>query len=122
MTKQELLQRLQALKTRGALGAGRKEYALELAETLECTDVPRDFKTLRKLLLNGAKDWEQYSYGGCSLIYDEDICRRICTERVQKRKHYGELQPDGGRTWLDLQAAVLGQAFRMVWNVVKEGE
>lgn len=122
MTKQELLKKVQQVKTRGALGAGRKEYAIELVETLECTDVPRDFKTLRKLLLNGAQDWEQYSYGGCSLIYDEDICRRICTERVQKHKHYGELQPDGGRTWLDLQAAVLGEAFRMVWNVVKEGE
>lgn len=122
MTKQELLEKIQALKTRGALGAGRKEYALELVKTLECTDVPRNKKELEKLLLNGAKDWEQYSYGGCSLIYDEDICSRICTERVQKRKHYGELQPDGGRTWLDLQSAVLGEAFRVIWNVVKEGE
>ena len=120
MTKQELLQKLQEVKTRGALGAGRKEYAIELAETLECADVPNNYRELKKLLLNGAQDWEQYSYGGCSLIYDGDICGRICTERVQKRKHYGELQPDGGRTWLDLQAVVLSEAFRLIWGIVRD--
>lgn len=30
-----------------------------------------------KELLNGAKDWRQYSEGGCSLIYTEDIEERI---------------------------------------------
>ncbi len=28
---------------------------------------------INKLLLNGAKDWEQYSWDGNALVYDEDI-------------------------------------------------
>lgn len=27
--------------------------------------------------MNGAKSWAQYSYGGCSLVYDGDIAERL---------------------------------------------
>ena len=42
-------------------------------------------------LLNGAQNWEQYSYGGCAEVYDGDICERLCTESEKKKTHGGEL-------------------------------
>ena len=35
-------------------------------------------KELEKILLNGAENWNQYSYGGCALIYDTDIAVTLC--------------------------------------------
>ena len=54
---------------------GVKEYADELLDNLEKKAqinerFPKDEKELKEWLLNGAMDWEDYSYGGCSLIYD----------------------------------------------------
>ena len=58
-------------------------YALELLDELEQRikdGIVEDFLDstthLRRNLLNGANDWEEYSQGGCSLIYDEDIKSR----------------------------------------------
>lgn len=65
-------------------------------------------------LLNGAKDWEQYSYGGCSLIYDEDIAERLCPPSMQKKK-------DGRRRrtpWLDVQARALAAAAAALIRLV----
>lgn len=43
-----------------------------------------------KDLLNGASNWSEYSWGGSSLIYDEDICKRLSTPSEQKKTRYGE--------------------------------
>ncbi len=87
---------------------GVETYAQELIESLEGRDV-----TIENLL-NGAKDWRQYSYGGCSLIYDHDICARLATPSCQKRKKHGELQPTSQETWLEWQWMALRQAARLV--------
>lgn len=72
-------------KVRSAWTKGVKMYALELL-----ADLPENYeifgeKSDRELLLNGAKDWSQYSWGGCSLIYDEDIAERLCTPSELKK-------------------------------------
>lgn len=106
---------------------GVKVYALELLEGLEervnsgYID-PEDLESpalLKKALLNGAEDWNQYSWGGCSLCYDCQIAARLCTPSEFKRKRSGELQPNNRESWLDVQARALYQAARWIINAAR---
>ena len=113
--------------TRSAWDQGKKAYAMELLENLEeginggCID-PADLespKLLKKAMLNGAADWAQYSWGGCSLIYDGDIAERLCTPSEYKRKRGGDLQPNSRESWLDVQARALSQAANCIINAAR---
>lgn len=111
-------------KVRSAWDKGVKAYALELIETLaEAIERgyidPEDLANknlLNKVLLNGADSWEQYSYGGCALIYNCDIAERLCTPSEYKKSREGDRNPNRYETWLDVQARALFQAARMVKN------
>lgn len=107
---------------RSAWARGVKAYALELLENLaELTaDKLADPAAVRAALLNGAEDWQEYSDGGCSLIYDPDIAARVCTPSELKRTHNGERYPNSREIWLDVQARALSQAARLVCKAVKE--
>lgn len=94
---------------------GVELYAEELREHL----AENNLLTTKENLLNGARDWHQYSYGGCSLIYDSEIAKRLCTPSELKRKKGGELQPSTRETWLDCQARALSQAARIVLRGTK---
>ena len=72
--------------------------------------LPRNEKELKEWLLNGAMDWEDYSYGGCSLIYDSQIAERLCTPSELKKKDGGRLEPNSQESWLDVQTRALRQA------------
>ena len=113
--------------TRSAWDKGKKAYALELLENLEdginggYID-PADLESpalLKKSLLNGAADWSQYSWGGCSLIHDGDIAERLCTPSEYKRKRGGDLQPNSRESWLDVQARALSQAANCIINAAR---
>lgn len=108
---------------------GVYEYALELLEQfssdsckskLENLLETKNCSELKTLLLNGAESWSEYSWGGCSLIYDGDICERLATPSEQKRCDYGRLNPNKQEQWLDTQARALFQAFNKIKNVVLE--
>jgi hypothetical protein len=66
-------------------------------------------------LLNGAKDWKQYSEGGCALIYDKQIALTLCNPTELKITDNGQKQPNKQETWLQVQARALFQA----WNLIK---
>lgn len=106
-----LTNKLNAIKTVSAWGKGVKEYALELVESAEVELTPENAKAV---LLNGAKDWKEFSFGGCSSIYDTDIAERLCAPSELKKKKGGELQPNTRETWLDVQTRALFQAFNLV--------
>ncbi len=89
-------------------------YAEELADGLENAVAPAQLKIE---LLNGACDWREYSYGGCSLIYDSDIAERVCSPSELKRTRNGELQPNSRETWLDCQARALRQAASILVRI-----
>ncbi len=97
---------IEAEPARSAWARGAKEYAKEIAQ-----DYPD--------MLNGAKDWNQYSWGGCALIYDEDIARRLCIPSELKKTNNGNRRPKGREEWLDLQARALYPAARMVERLAK---
>lgn len=122
MNKQQLIKELEEnqTKSRSKWQKGVFDYALELAEDLE-EETPTTFAELKSKLLNGASDWEQYSWGGCSLIYNEDICERLATPSEQKRTNNGDRRPNANEDWLDTQARALYQAFYKIWGIIKRG-
>ena len=89
-------------------------YAVELVESLDDSADLSNETLLNKELLNGADDWQQYSEGGCSLIYDADIAERVCSPSELRRKRNGERNPNSRETWIDCQARALAQAGFLV--------
>ena len=125
----ELRKLVEEIPNTSAWKRGVKEYTDELLDNLEekaqyYERLPRNEKKLKEWLLNGAMDWEDYSYGGCSLIYDGDIAERLCTPSELKKKDGGRLAPNSQESWLDVQTRALRQAcirikskFRLLKNV-----
>ena len=103
---------------RSAWDKGVTAYALDLLDQLKEAVEGGYFdmenllnpRMLRSALLNGADSWSQYSWGGCSLIYDSDIAERLCTPSELKRARNGERRPNSREEWLDTQARALFQA------------
>lgn len=127
--KSELLELLTASRERierepqrSAWNKGVNLYAFELLNTLEelaeggylhAEDLA-NWKTRKKAMLNGAQNWEEFSWGGCSLIYDPDIAERLCTPSELKKTRNGERRPNSREEWLDTQARALFQASARV--------
>lgn len=121
---------LEARKDRSAWDKGVNAYALELVEELkERAEYegrnPESEKECREWMLNGAQDWEQYSWGGSALIYNSDIAERLCCPSELKKTRNGERRPNSREEWLDTQARALFQACNRVARlyscIVKEG-
>lgn len=128
MTISKLRIAIETQSTRSAWERGVKEYALELVDELGeaveggyfNADNIADCALLREQLLNGAKDWDQYSWGGCSLIYDGNIAERLCSPSEYKRCREGERRPNGREEWLDVQARALRQAANMIVRLARQ--
>lgn len=104
---------------RSAWGRGVYDYAVGLLDDLK-TATEEDphaldtINTIEKALLNGAKDWREYSWGGCSLIYNGDIAKTLCSPSELKKTRNGQRRPNHNEEWLDTQARALYQACHMV--------
>ena len=118
---------LNGRKCRSAWDRGVMQYAEELTAEL-AENINGGYITLEQLataegrkaaLLNGAKDWSQYSYGGGALIYDYDIAERLCNPSELKRTRNGERNPNSRETWLDCQARALSQASSKVRGIIR---
>lgn len=129
MTIIELMrEKLENRKDRSAWSRGVNVYAMELLEGLEesinggwfAAENIGDGAALEKCLLNGAGSWEDYSWGGSSLIYDGDICERLCAPWEIRKTHGGERRPNAREEWLDTQARALYQASRRVKQAARE--
>ena len=95
---------------------GVKDYALELLETFE-ENYGKNESVTQEKLLNGAQNWHEYSWGGCSLIYDYDIAVRLATPSQLKRTKNGELRPSKDYDWLDWQALALRDAANIIRKI-----
>lgn len=119
---------LEAEPARSAWARGVKEYAAELLDGLEEAidggwfdpDNLAAPRLVARALLNGAGDWGQYSWGGCSLIYNEDIARRLCSPSELKKTRDGERRPNAREDWLDTQARALYQADKLLRRIIEE--
>lgn len=102
-------------RTRSAWAAGVKTYALMLCETLaENYEDVETYAELKRALLNGAGNWQEYSTGGCALIYDGDIAKTLCSPSELAKTDGGRLKPNSRETWLELQARALYQAWQII--------
>lgn len=108
--------------TTSAWKKGVKAYAVDLLSNL--IDLANDGTInaeiitspalLKIALLNGASNWTEYSEGGCALIYDHEIARRLCTASEYRRTDHGYSAPNARETWLDVQARALQQAANII--------
>ena len=78
MKKELIIRELEDMKKRFARSAWDKgvyDYAFDILEPLgdELENVNAD------TLMNGSNTWTASSYGGCALICDDDIAKRMCT-------------------------------------------
>lgn len=125
----EIRENILSKQARSAWDKGVKSYALELVDELienaewnglkdngyEFYGSPADVKAM----LNGAQNWHEYSWGGCSLIYDGDIAERLCCPSELAKTRHGERRPNSREEWLDVQARALRQAANLVCRVAK---
>ena len=114
---EEIKKNLETRKDRSAWDKGVTVYALEMlddvAESIDHNGKePETRAELKALALNGAENWEEYSWGGSALIYNGDIAERLCTPSELKKTRGGERRPNSREEWLDTQARALYQAFR----------
>jgi hypothetical protein len=104
-------------------GRGIHKYALELLENVNPNaKVPDSYDALKKQLLNGTRDWYEYSYGGRALVYDADIAKRMFTPSMCKklmRVDGSYRNPPNYSNWLDFQAKMLAIASGTIWLVIK---
>ena len=127
MTIAEIRTAIESSKTRSAWSKGVNTYAFELLDSLEeaiaggwqDAEITESPKRLRKALLNGAADWDQFSWGGCSLIYNGDIAERLCTPSELKKTRNGERRPNPTEEWLDTQARALYQASHLILTIIR---
>ena len=124
---EKLYQSIESENQRSAWDKGVTKYALELVDQLgeqinggyfEELDLTES-KKVRAALLNGAADWSQYSWGGCSLIYDGDIAERLCCPSELKKTRNGERRPNSREEWLGVQARALYQAANRICRHIR---
>lgn len=99
-----------------------KDYCHELLDRLEdiieyqyCENVTE------RLLLNGADDWYKYSWGGCSLVYNYDLAKRLLTADEFEEWKASDDTDFHGENLLDIQAELLKIAYRTIsdfWDIV----
>lgn len=126
VTYGQLIKSIKGIKPRSAWQKGVKEYALDFFKYpsdmgIKLSDKVPEPRILEDFLLNGADNWKQYSYGGTSLIYNEDIARRLCSpselKKVLKKNKWGGIEvrkPNSSEEWLDTQARALFQACELI--------
>lgn len=124
----QITKEVAGMRFRDAWRKGVLEYAKELWEGLQeqiedgyfqAEDLQSP-KLVRRALLNGASDWHEYSWGGCSLIYDKDIAERLCTKTELRKTAGGQKRPNSEEEWLDTQARALFQAEQILMDVIKK--
>ena len=109
-------------KARSAWDRGVIAYALDLLDNIEDevkykNAMPSNKEELKKITLNGADNFKEFSYAGSSLCYDSDIAERLCNPSELKKTNYGARRPNSREEWLDTQARALCQAFRLICEV-----
>lgn len=123
----DIRNRIETRYARSAWQKGITLYALEMLDDLEMNindgyytiDDIINPETLRKAVLNGAHDWSQYSWGGCSLCYDHQIAKRLCAPWELRKTCNGAKQPNSHENWLDVQTRALSQAFAVLRSAIR---
>lgn len=121
--KDQLVNAIKNEKARSCWNQGVKIQALEMVEELDDETIDKiansNIKEVMSILRNGADNWEAYSWGGCALIYDPEICERYATPSEIKRTRCGEKKPNAHEEWLDVQARGCAQAAYLIYRTLR---
>ena len=109
---------LEKMPVRSAWARGVKAYAADLLQALEENNLP----VTRESMLNGARDWHEWAWGGCGLVYNADIAARLCSPSELKRTRDGARRPNGREEWLDVEARAVSQACAYILRAAKRGD
>lgn len=96
------------------------ELVTETASGYNTDKLPADPAELEKMLLNGATDWNHFSWGGCWHCYDSDIAAAFCSPSELKKTDNGNRRPNAREEWLDVQARALRQAAILVKDAARD--
>lgn len=98
---------------------GVKFYAHFLAEELNDKYLPEEIevKNIFNILRNGAENWHQFAWGGCGLVYNEDIANTLLTP--SQRKRISQAGTFRGLELLDIEATALANAAARVYMWAK---
>ena len=130
MNFQKIRRQVKKSAGRSAWSKGVTRYALSFLDDLQDWNYTgRDIapvasakicnrEMLRKTLLNGAEDWNHYSWGGCSFVYDEDIAEQLCNPSELKKTDNGRRRPTAREDWFDVQARALFQACIRLQRII----
>jgi len=117
MTTKKLIEAIEATLARSAWIRGVKLYAVELLDEMP-EEIEYNGDTFAALL-NGARDWKQYSWDGYSLMMSGDIAERLCTPSELRKTHYANRRPNRNEQWLDCQARALFQAEKLIRAILR---
>lgn len=112
-----IVNRINTFRGRSAWARGVLKYALELATSFDF-DALGEGTPISAIMLNGSRNWREYSYDGKALIYNRDIAARLLPPSVLKDKDNGRLPPNSRETWFDVQARALEQACGLVMMAI----
>lgn len=120
-------QTLEQRKDSSAWSRGVNEYAVDMLQQLTdyykggyiSGEALENCTACQTAALNGARNWSEYSWGGCALVYDGDIAAALCTPSELKKTRNGDRRPNSREEWLDVQARALNQAFARVYSAIR---
>lgn len=103
---------------KSAWNRGLKQYMHDFIEDIDMTKLQacQSKADFEKLLLNGAKNWHEYSWGGASLCYNEDILKRLSPAWACKK--FANSSMVYGVELLDIQKRALYQAFLKLYDII----
>lgn len=104
--------KVQKVKARSYWERGVYAYAFLILSHVD-KDVDITTNNL-SVLLNGARNWQQYSEAGNAFVSDLTIAETLCTPSELKKTKGGERNPNRHETWLDVQARALYQAAEKI--------
>lgn len=98
---------------------GIEFYAHFLAEQLNDEYLPENIEVdnIYEILLNSAKNWHQFAWNGCGLIYNKVIADTLLTP--SQRKRITQADTFNGFYLLDLEADALKYASARVYKWAK---
>lgn len=118
----KVIEQIEKRPARSAWSKGIVVYADMITQDFSEKELIDSFRSgkLEETLLNGARNWKEYSYGGLALITDEIIAETLCAPYELKATDNGRKRPNRCEIWLDVQARALFQACALIKDTMRE--
>jgi hypothetical protein len=127
VTVAEVRNVIKARKCRSAWDRGVQAAALDMCDDMdewaEFNKWPNgyipngDYSATKKMLLNGAENWIQYSLGGCALVPNADIAERFLPpSKRDAALRKSDIESD---YLLNIQADGLRRAGCLIYNAIR---